>query len=191
MEDESKEWMTVSYDENVIEYDEYGDYQDDAKVEIDEEVHSEIFVEYIENAECDKTQYEHTDHHCYHLGEEVYSTPPDIEHNSLTKYEPEVEASATSQQNLENSSEEEQQQQLNRNLRSIRLKCLIQRENNRLKKKLLNCRICGTNSRFLNVEIRKLQAEKQKLLEETGILRLAKEKLLNQVTLIKSNLLVE
>lgn len=193
MEDESKDWMGVSYGENVIEYDEYSDYQDDTNVEIDVEVHSEIFLEYTDSAGCDQTEYANADPHSYHIGEEeeVYSTPsivPVIE--QISNIDTEAEVSTTSHRSLEHTSDVKQQQ-LNQNLRSLRLKCHMRRENNRLKRKLLNCRICGTNPRFLSMKIRRLQADKQKLLEETSILRLTKEKLMKQVTLIKSNLIVE
>ncbi len=182
MEDESKEWMGVCYDENVIEYDEYSDYQDDGNVEIDVEVHSGSMLEYAEV--CEETQYETIDDpsdlHGYQLNEEheVYSITADEEPNMVTKYETNAE---TLQQNLEDSSDQEQ---VNQKLRKLRLKCFIQRENNRLKKKLLNCRLCGTNPRFLACQIRLLQAEKQKLMEETTILRLTKEKLLSQVAVV-------
>lgn len=188
VKDESKEWMGVCYDENIIEYDEYSDYQDDdGKVEIDVEVHSENVVEFTENIECDQVQFEHydADLHGYQLDEEEVSTIPDNEQNSVIQVYHEVEEVTTSHRQLENSSDRKQQQ-LNRNLRRLRLKCFIQRENNRLKRKSMNCRICGTHHRFLHMQIRALRAEKQKLLEETSILRLTKKKLSNQLTSTES-----
>lgn len=179
MEDDSKEWLGVCYHENVIEYDEYSDYQEDANVEVDVEIHSENVVEYTENIECDEAQFE--DLHGYQLDEEEVSAVPDEELNSVIQVYHEVEEVTTSQRKLEILSDQ-RQQRLNRNLRRLRLKCFIQRENNRLKRKSMNCRICGTHHRFLHMQIKALKAEKQKLLEETGILRLTKEKLLERVT---------
>lgn len=191
MEGESKEWMGVCYDENVIEYNEYNsDYQDDSNVEIDVEVHSENFIEYTDSLECDKTQFEviDTDRSDCHLDEgKVYSSSniPDCELNSVIKIGHEVDEVTTSQQDLS----QQKQDLLQKNLRTLRLKWFIHRENNRLKRKSMNCRICGTNSRFLNMQISVLRAEKEKLLEETNILRLTKEKLRNEVTSIQSNLI--
>lgn len=184
--------MGVCYDENIIEYDEYSDYQDDGNVEIDVEVHSENVVEFTENIECDQVEFEHydTDLHGYQFDEEEVSTIPDNELNSVIQVYHEVEEVTTSQRKLENSSDRKQQQ-LNRNLQRLRLKCFIQREKNRLKRKSMNCRICGTHHRFLHMQIRALRAEKEKLLEETSILRLTKEKLSNQLTSTESYLLAE
>lgn len=184
--------MGVCYDENVIEYDEYSDYQDETNVEM--EVHSDDLLEYTENVECDNIQYETTDTdlHGYQLDEEdVYTVITTSNKQTLViKSDPKADDCTTSQKKSHNLSNQKQQQ-LNKNLRALRLKYSIQRENKRLKKKLINCRCCGTNPRVLDMQIRLLQAEKQKLLEETTILRLTKEKLLNQVTLIEANVIIE
>lgn len=184
--------MGVCYDENIIEYDEYSDYPDEENVEM--EVHPEDLLEYTENVECDNSQYETTDTdlHGYQLDEEdVYTViTASNTQNFVIKSDTKAYDCSTSQQKLQNSSDQKQQQ-LIKNLRALRLKYSIQRENNRLRKKLINCRCCGTNPRFLDMQIRSLQAEKQKLLEETTILRLTKDKLLNQVTLIEANVIVE
>lgn len=182
--------MELCYDENVIEYDEYSDCQDDGTVDM--EVHSENLLEYEESVECSNNPLETidtTDLQVYQLdGEDVFSITADNEQSLVIKVAPDTEPVTPSQRNLNDSTD---QKPTKNKLRTLRLKCFIQRENNRLKKKLINCRICGTNPRFLDMQIRVLRAEKQKLLEETTILRLAKEKLFNQVALIESNLVVE
>lgn len=190
MADESKEWMGVCYDDNVIEYDEFDDQQDDVKVEIDVvEVDAENLVEFT----IDQTQYDNIETaaiHGYQLDEEV-SNFPESQLNSVIQVDHEVEEVVISHRNTEHLSEQTQQQPPDRNLRHLRLKCFIQRENNRLKKKSLNCRLCGTHARFLDMQIRVLKAEKQKLLEETSILRLNKEKLSKQITSTETYLLAE
>lgn len=189
MEDEGIEQMGMCYDENVIEYDE-----DDANVEIDVEVDSENLVEFADKVEWEEVTLENTDTdlHGNQKQEEDAFTVPDYANNELNSFiqvDHEPEQLATPQQQLNASTS--RKQQVNRSLRHLRLKCFIQRENNRLKKKLLNCRICGTNSRFLDMQIRLLQAERKKLLEETSILRSVKEKLINQVTFIESDIIVQ
>lgn len=194
-DDESKEWMRVCYDENVIEYDEYSDCQDEEHVQI-VEVHSEHLVNYTERVECEETQYENVDdtdlQQAYQVDEEeVYCITTDGEQKFVGRLIAEAEAITASRRTCNDTSSHRKRQKLKQNLRSLRLKCFIERENNRLKKKLLNCRICGTHTRFLDMQIRLLQAEKQKLVEETTSLRLVKEKLLHQVEMIESNLIVE
>ncbi|XP_037041701.1 uncharacterized protein LOC119078304 [Bradysia coprophila] len=188
MDDESKEWMGLCYDENVIEYDEYSDCPDDGNVEIDVEVHPEHLLEYTE---CDIAQLETidaTDLQVYKFEQDCNTS--DNEQNLVIEVSPATETASPSQEcNLSDSAD--QNQQGNQSLRTLRLKCFIQRENNRLKRKIINCRICGTHPRFLDMQIRVLKAEKQKLLEEMTILRLAKEKLFNEVALSQSNLVVE
>jgi len=93
--------------------------------------------------------------------------------------------------NFDQINSDEREQKLQRNIRSLQLKWFIKKEHNRLKKKLLNCRLCGTNSRFLSMQISLLRAEKQKLLKETSILRATKDKLINEIESIQSNVLLE
>lgn len=197
VEDESKRWMEVCYNENVIEYDKYGDYQDDAQGEGDVEVHSSNFLVYSDGVECDdrnETKYQiidDADVQDYQLEEEeVYAITIDEEQKFVARISTEEQATISSSPPNTGVDPSERKQQ-SRNLRALRLKSLMQRENNRLNRKLTNCRICGTNRRFLDRQIQQLRAEKRKLLEETSQLRRTKEKLLDQVAFIESNLIVE
>lgn len=188
MEEETQEWMRVYSEDDIIEYDEYSYYQDGSNVEIDVNVNPENLVEFTESAECEDAQFEEFDSEHYYIEEENdYSSSnlPDCELNSIIEVDDDAEEAIILQR--ENASEEDQED-LQKKLRTLQLKWFIQRENNRLKKKLMTCRICRTTPRFLNMEISMLQAEKQKLLKETNILRLTKEKLINEVTSIQSNL---
>lgn len=190
MEDESKEWMGVCYDENVIEYDEYEyEYQDDPNVEIDVEIQPENYVEFtVQSIDKSESDVSHTELHEYTLDEEnVYTSTntTDCVFNSVIEVVHDVEE--VTQRELD----EQKQQELQESLRTLRLKWFMHRENRRLKKKLTNCRICGTNVRFLNTQVSVLRAKKEKLLSETSLLQLTKEKLMNEVTSMQSNILVE
>lgn len=188
MEIENTEWIKVCYDENVIEYDEYSDHQDDSNVEVDVEIHSDGLVEFAQSNDSSNSLITDTDLHDYRLNEEVCLSTNTLngEHNSVNIKNDENEVELVDHyhipQRFVSNPSNEKRLQLQRSMKALRLKSFIQRENNRFKRRLLNCRICGTHSRFLSMQISVLQAEKQKLMEETSILRLTKEKLLNEMT---------
>ncbi|KAJ6647201.1 hypothetical protein Bhyg_02421 [Pseudolycoriella hygida] len=174
-DDGSKEWVTVCNSENVIEYDVSSDYQDDPNVEVDVEVHSEDLLEYTE----DPTHFEGL--HYYQIIEEAGSES-DFTSSEIVAGDIDEHGGITSQQ-----TPHEQTESRSENLRALRLKYYIKRENNQLKKKKHRGCICG----FLRMQVKSLKAEKGNLLKETNILRLTIQKLTNQIMSIDPSLLVQ
>lgn len=174
----------VNYEvEEIVDRDEF-----DIENNYDEE--NNIITENIENQELFEIDPNYNNspiddnYYIEEIGDEVEGEIEDVEDYTETVIKTERFIENNEEQFFvddEDSSQFENIQPSSIVVKSIKLR------NKKLRRKIRNCRSCGTSSRLLKMQLEVMKAEKSKLKEETTILKLKKQKLLFELANLKDS----